>query len=441
MSHIKKIFLTIFIFTALFSYIPAVWAATDSPKGPTLELTYPIIPGEITPTTVSEGLPQYIKYIFSLAMVLIGIIIFLVLIYNGFLWFTSAGSADKLKTAKDGITAAFLGSLILFSAYIIFRTINPQLTILKLENPDAIEPKVFAGIYLCNYNIDSSYISNLIKDYKNENKDIRLDATKKIKEVMDNKNGRCFRINTSASFLDFAFAPQGVSSQNIPKDTLFQIPEKRYELNEETGETLIFWDYNYGIALHQRDGMRGKCQVFIYSSMDPHPSLSFNVARSATLFRKPFTEPMPESKGTILYECLDFNNASFCPRDVKYAYVTYIYPKGKDYETVLTKELLSRGLANKDTKDEKIIHSEVRSIQIDPEGYYLAVLFDEDNLTSNKTCEIISQNDNNLLDNPIGQCGDDCNTVINDKNTSTEELNSKCYPCTKSIMVIKGAVI
>lgn len=474
MPYIKKIFFFIFVTITLFGFVPPLLAA-DSPKGPTLELVYPIIPGQLEEEVMSAGLPQYVKYIFNLAIMLIGIVIFLVLIYNGFLWFTSSGNADKLKTAKEGITAAFLGSLILFSAYIIFKTINPQLTILELKNPDAVEPVIIPGIYLCNYDVDSVHSKNsklatiqdillvytFVNDANMSEKVTSNDITEAVKAFqyyISNPAGKCSRVNGSGNLVNLIFSGNVVmqgTNKTVLKQTIFQIPEKRYELDPKTGEPLTFWDYNYGIIFHEEDFQKGKCHGYVYKQIEPNPKLGFG-AHSVTLFKKPSTEPNPASKGVVLYNCLDpRTGTSLCPEGVSYlSYLNlssatdpkiadYIsenglpYVTGRDDLTGTSEDIKSGKLVS----TQNSLEENVRSITIDPENFYFAILFSKDNYDASDFCEVITKSDINLMDNPIGQCGADCNKIINDKNVSATERLKKCTPCTKSAMSIKGEVI
>jgi len=97
---------------------------TEENKDAGLELVYPEIPGAATPQYISVGIPKYVEYLFKLAVWGIGIIIFLVLLYQGFMYFTSAGNPQKYTDAIDGIKSAGLGAIILLSAYLIFNTIK-----------------------------------------------------------------------------------------------------------------------------------------------------------------------------------------------------------------------------------------------------------------------------------------------------------------------------
>src|SRR3989344_5782549 len=79
----------------------------------------------------SEGLPtdlgQLIEAIFSWSLSLIGLVIFVRFFYAGFLWFTAAGNTSNTSKAKDIMKNAVYGALILFSAWLILNTINPDL--------------------------------------------------------------------------------------------------------------------------------------------------------------------------------------------------------------------------------------------------------------------------------------------------------------------------
>jgi hypothetical protein len=91
------------------------------------ELEVPI-PG--LETTTLPALPDYIVAIYNFALMIIGIICFVTLIYGGFRYLTSAGKPAAMADARDQMSSALLGLIILFSSYLILRTINPELVIL-----------------------------------------------------------------------------------------------------------------------------------------------------------------------------------------------------------------------------------------------------------------------------------------------------------------------
>jgi len=110
-----------------------------------LEINYPKVPGALSPqeflqsaSASPEQIPSlYIKYIFNLFFWVSGIIVLGVLLWAGFRYLTSAGKAETILSAREQITSAFLGILILLSSFIILNILNPQLIILKLPK---IEP-------------------------------------------------------------------------------------------------------------------------------------------------------------------------------------------------------------------------------------------------------------------------------------------------------------
>jgi hypothetical protein len=62
--------------------------------------------------------------------VVIGLITFGALIYGGFRYLTSAGNPTAMSDAKDQISSALLGLILLFCSWLILNTINPELILL-----------------------------------------------------------------------------------------------------------------------------------------------------------------------------------------------------------------------------------------------------------------------------------------------------------------------
>lgn len=118
---VKIVSLLLFIILCLFLSSSFLFAQERK-----LEAEYPEISG-LKPETVKTGLPEYVKYIFNVGIITAALILFGTLIFGGIFYLTSAGQLIKLQAAKDQISAAFLGIIILLSSYIILTTINPQL--------------------------------------------------------------------------------------------------------------------------------------------------------------------------------------------------------------------------------------------------------------------------------------------------------------------------
>ena len=165
---------------------------------------------------------------------------------------------------------------------------------------------------------------------------------------------------------------------------------------------------------------------------DMHPEKSkIEKVRSVTIFQKSEFEYNQEYKGVVLYQCLDYLASNEC----KYG----IFPPEPS---------ISLGKIREENLKIYDLAENARSIKFDPEDSYFAVLFSENNFTGD-VCEVITANDNNLLDRPIGRCGLSCKVVapMNDllgryAGKYGQWLESKtCYPCLKSMLIIKGKVI
>lgn len=140
----KKIFLILVLVTFLaFLFDSFCFAQRE------LEIEYPAVPGVETPITTKTALPEYLRYIFTFAIIIAGLLAFGALIYGGIRYLTSAGDPTKMADARTQVTAGILGLIILLSSYLILNTINPQL-ILPKKPP--IKPAV-AGIRI--YTMDA----------------------------------------------------------------------------------------------------------------------------------------------------------------------------------------------------------------------------------------------------------------------------------------------
>ncbi len=125
MIKFSKTKLTIIVIIALISLgVSGVVLARD------LQVDYP----EGGPTTTNVGMGGYISYIFNIAMMLAGVIIFVGLIYAGFQYLTSAGNPQAQTTAKNRITGSLIGLVLLLGSFLILRAINPDLLGLDVED-------------------------------------------------------------------------------------------------------------------------------------------------------------------------------------------------------------------------------------------------------------------------------------------------------------------
>ncbi|MBI4993839.1 hypothetical protein HZC33_02710 [Candidatus Wolfebacteria bacterium] len=96
--------------------------------------------------TALGGSTGLINTIYNYSLAAAGVAALAVIIYGGILWITSAGSPGKIEEAKEYITGAIYGIILLASAALLFNTINPQIAALpepkitRLEQPSPLIP-------------------------------------------------------------------------------------------------------------------------------------------------------------------------------------------------------------------------------------------------------------------------------------------------------------
>ncbi len=98
-----------------------------------LEIQYPQLPG--AQLSQKPLLPDFIKYLYTFSVLAAGFLSVGSSVYGGFKYIASAGSPSARNEARAQITGGILGSLVILGGYILLSTINPQLTIFKIEKP------------------------------------------------------------------------------------------------------------------------------------------------------------------------------------------------------------------------------------------------------------------------------------------------------------------
>jgi hypothetical protein len=98
----------------------------------------PNIPGMQNVSTA--GPAGWVANFYTFALIISGILAFGAIVYGGVKYATSAGNASSQSEGRSWIWSALLGLLLLACAYLILRTINPNLVSLQnpgLNNPNA----------------------------------------------------------------------------------------------------------------------------------------------------------------------------------------------------------------------------------------------------------------------------------------------------------------
>ncbi len=115
----KKIIICLFVLGTLAVSSPALALLVQWPDSP--------IPGGVT-IDGNTQLHELIAYIYEWAITLGGLALFVVLIYAGVEYLTSAGKPETMRSAKDRIKDGVIGLILLLSIWLILNTINPALT-------------------------------------------------------------------------------------------------------------------------------------------------------------------------------------------------------------------------------------------------------------------------------------------------------------------------
>ena len=78
----------------------------------------------------SADLTVLVGNIIGSALSLVGVVFFILMLYGGFVWMIARGKEEKVNKAKDTITAAVIGLIIVFASYaltdFIFKSLDQQ---------------------------------------------------------------------------------------------------------------------------------------------------------------------------------------------------------------------------------------------------------------------------------------------------------------------------
>jgi len=97
-----------------------------------LESNWPISPAG-TRLYRCSSLTDLVKYFYEWGLAIGGVLAFVSLIFGGVLYLSSAGKPEGVKEARDRISSAILGLILLFGCWLILNTINPDLTTFSSE--------------------------------------------------------------------------------------------------------------------------------------------------------------------------------------------------------------------------------------------------------------------------------------------------------------------
>jgi len=108
-----------------------ILSAVATPTSPfmwptTTQIQWPSSPMG-TPLTPDTRFHEFISYIYEWGISLGGIAVFIMLVWAGIEYLTSAGDPGKMRSAIKRIKSSILGLALLLTSWLILNTINPQL--------------------------------------------------------------------------------------------------------------------------------------------------------------------------------------------------------------------------------------------------------------------------------------------------------------------------
>lgn len=116
---------------------------------------------ELPLSSDTRPLANMIKGFYNYGLSIAGILAAIVLMAGGVIWLTSGGSSEKVSQAKGLIGGSITGLLLLMGAWLMLRTINPNLVDFKIQDIGAID-RIELGC--CQLNSGSQMLSNDVCD-------------------------------------------------------------------------------------------------------------------------------------------------------------------------------------------------------------------------------------------------------------------------------------
>ncbi len=131
----KKIFfllILIILFTGILSLNPSQVRADNQTDNQTtepapLEMLQKTRPGGPGQPVTEQTIASYVGGIIQIALGFVGIILFIVILYGGFLWMTAGGNEEQVTKAKTWIKNGVIGIIIIVMAYAISYFVIKQL--------------------------------------------------------------------------------------------------------------------------------------------------------------------------------------------------------------------------------------------------------------------------------------------------------------------------
>lgn len=418
---IKKIILLSFLISLFLTIGYFVLAAKT-------EINYPTLPGgiSINPNSTKPLFSQYIKYAFSLAIWISGLIVFISLIQSGVKYVLSAGNPGAASDAKEGIGAAILGLVVLLSSYILLITINPQLVLTQptisanwgitlYSSSDCPEGGVEGENFLqitksTELKLDISEtvhftVSSIKFTAPPGSLELNLISTDNETELVNNDMAQCVNVTLpSIKFIEFHWRLPGVNLVNangVEKNVPNSVALLDSEFNDKV-VGIIFRSLGqptkFGAVLHEAQNYSERCKVYIEEG-------SVNFTNDCRYGDKDQTclNEVPENTSAVLSlknPQIGVSSVTVFTPDKRTEYddegVTFY--NAANYQDPMLQNL--HGGIYRSIKDAGGTDNAATSMRIN--GRYIVILFAEEDFQAG--CEVFTKSDPNFRDDQIGKC-------------------------------------
>ncbi len=392
-----KRIITSFILSLLLLTIVLPVSAKD------LEVDYPEMGGEdvATSTTISG----YIDYLYRFAITVAAIAGFVILLYAGFRYLTSAGNPVAMKDAVSKITSATIGLILLLGIHLVITTLWGGDNLPEINKPEPV-----SGIYLqagtgeeankLHYQSSVSVVpekfdtlqfvgpkEEIYSVFLYDQKNFQGTPTKEIKNdggthSLGNAQSLKIKFNKPGVYVKGKNLGEEVFLTHSVSDFTFTPQVEEVVIKNREDETTDMGKY-YSV-LHTQDLFLGGCQIISATTSDiqiqPH---------SVTVFRRN-NFPNQEAQ-TIIYSAPNYQNAYSAAEDETIEEKTY---PGEEPQPVAVPDRLAQN---------------IKSVKVPPG--YAVILFEEkpvdngSNIYTEKKCQIFYESNPNLDKEYIGNCG------------------------------------
>lgn len=391
----KKIILLFFILL-----FPLAGYAQEFLAPKELEVDYPSIPQAVLPTTTSTLLPEYIKYIYVFAIVASGIIALGVIVIAGLRYLASAGMPHMMKDAKDQISSAILGLVILICSWLILNTINPQLTFLKQPDELYYLPDIASGVYVCKERVD-------IVNFWSERKQAASLEGQQLKDTSLRLNATIESINKNCDILEGQGTIRPEFEGKVQFVYLVPVPKER----------------QYGVVVYEESGFKGKAKAIYGDSQGGVSQLEqpteWQTSEIKMSSAKPFIinfSPDP-SWYSEMYELVHLNRD-----DLKKQAGKSKCEPGKGTSTATTTCQLPQS---------KTSVPKVGSVKIEG-GMFMIFRKDSGSYTTASEIDVVTITDTDLYNNIMGNWDEAC------KEKTAEYPEGRIYPCARNAILVSA---